>query len=65
MERFFFTSVKENLQSRRVQTLLKKNPVRIERVLGVAQGEEGAFRLAPAASTDVLETAQAGDAAAV
>ena len=56
MERFFFTSVKENLQSRRVQSLLRKNPVRIERVLGVAQGEEGAFRLATPGS-DSLETA--------
>jgi polysaccharide deacetylase family protein (PEP-CTERM system associated) len=48
MERFFFTTVKENLQSRRVQSLLRKNPVRIERVLGAAgsaHGEEASFRL--------------------
>ena len=64
MERFFFTSVKENLQSRRVQSLLKKNPVRIERVLGRAQGEEGAFRLAPS-QPEALETAPTGDTAAV
>ncbi len=33
MERFFFTSVKDNLSSRRISGLLKKNPVKIERVL--------------------------------
>jgi hypothetical protein len=56
MERFFFTSVRENLRSRRVQSLLRKNPVRIERVLGVARGEEGAFRLATQ-GPEALETA--------
>lgn len=61
MERFFFTSVKENLQSRRVQGLLRKNPVRIERILGSLQGEESAFRLSagPAAP---LPAAAAGAA---
>jgi polysaccharide deacetylase family protein (PEP-CTERM system associated) len=45
MERFFFTSVKENLQSRRVQGLLRKNPVKVERVMGTTNGEEASFRL--------------------
>jgi polysaccharide deacetylase family protein (PEP-CTERM system associated) len=31
-ERFFFTSIKDNLDTRRVKSLLKKNPVRIESV---------------------------------
>ena len=57
MERFFFTSVKENLKSRRVQGLLKKNPVKIERVLGIAPGEEGAFRLASDSTWDADEGA--------
>jgi polysaccharide deacetylase family protein (PEP-CTERM system associated) len=64
MERFFFTSVRENLQSRRVQSLLKKNPVRIERMAGVAQGEEGAFRLTPVPGPEsALETAKPESAA--
>jgi hypothetical protein len=54
MERFFFTSIKDNLQSKRVQSLLRKNPVKVERVLGVSQGDEGAFRLA-ASGPDGLE----------
>ena len=54
MERFFFTSVKENLQSRRVQSLLRKNPVKVERMLGIATGEEGAFRLAASGSDDLV-----------
>jgi hypothetical protein len=29
-----------------VQSLLRKNPVRIERVMGMTNGEEVAFRLA-------------------
>jgi polysaccharide deacetylase family protein (PEP-CTERM system associated) len=31
-ERFFFTSIRENLETRRIKSLLKKNPVRIESV---------------------------------
>lgn len=31
-ERFFFTSIRDNLESRRIKSLLKKNPVRIESV---------------------------------
>jgi polysaccharide deacetylase family protein (PEP-CTERM system associated) len=58
MERFFFTSIKDNLQSKRVQSLLRKNPVKVERVLGVSQGDEGAFRLA-ASGPDGLEVSGA------
>lgn len=32
LERFYFTSIRENLETRRVKSLLKKNPVRIELV---------------------------------
>jgi polysaccharide deacetylase family protein (PEP-CTERM system associated) len=52
MERFFFTSIKENLQTRRVAGLLKRNPVKIERVMGISAGEEGAFRLSSDAVWD-------------
>src|SRR5690606_17455402 len=45
MERFFFTSVKDNLASKRVQSLLRRNPVRVERMQGLALGKVGAFRL--------------------
>jgi len=55
MERFFFTSIKENLKSKRIQGLVKKNPVKIERVQGIAQGDEGAFRLASEGSWDAGE----------
>ncbi len=32
LERFFFTSIRDNLESKRVQSLLRKNPVRVEKV---------------------------------
>lgn len=64
MERFFFTTVKENLKSRRVQSLLRKNPVRIERVRGLASGESAAFRLAPAAWTHPAHGGGTTDASA-
>ncbi len=50
MERFYFTSVKENLQSRRISGLLRKNPVKILRVQGLSKGEEGSFKLASASN---------------
>jgi polysaccharide deacetylase family protein (PEP-CTERM system associated) len=41
LERFFFTSIRDNLQSKRVQSLLRKNPVRIEKVAGGLLSPEG------------------------
>ncbi len=46
MERFFFTSIKENLQSKRIAGLLKRNPVRIERVMEKMPYDVGAFQVA-------------------
>jgi polysaccharide deacetylase family protein (PEP-CTERM system associated) len=40
LERFFFTSIRDNLQSKRVQSLLRKNPVRIEKVAGGFLGRD-------------------------
>jgi len=57
MQRFFFTSIKENLESRRVQSLLRKNPVRVERLMGMANGEEAVFRLSSSSPDAVLPTA--------
>jgi polysaccharide deacetylase family protein (PEP-CTERM system associated) len=54
MERFFFTSVRDNLQSRRVQSLLRKNPVKVERVIGAAGAEEAAFHVGAAATDGTI-----------
>ena len=59
MERFFFTSMKENLQSRRVQSLLRKNPVRIEKVMSDSNSEKMAFRLA-ASAPEIQASAASG-----
>jgi hypothetical protein len=32
LERFFFTSIRDNLETKRVQSLLRKNPVKVEKV---------------------------------
>jgi hypothetical protein len=44
LERFHFTSIQENLESKRVQSLLRKNPVRVEAI----QGGWGMHPLGPA-----------------
>jgi polysaccharide deacetylase family protein (PEP-CTERM system associated) len=57
LERFFFTSIRENLESKRVQSLLRKNPVRIEKVAagGFLDREDGdALGLSSASGVDVV-----------
>ncbi|HLP39934.1 MAG TPA: XrtA system polysaccharide deacetylase, partial [Fibrobacteria bacterium] len=55
LERFFFTSIKENLQSKRCQGLLRKNPVRLEKVRGMMEGDPDSIRLENASSIRMVK----------